>query len=262
MPSAIDTYETLFRAAQQDVHGIEKVAISMPGGGAWLKNTANKATDMLSKGRKQFNNLPGVRDINESQLGQRFSHMADSHLNSLRGRFDDMNVVGAGQAARNKRHSQAVSDWDKRFNQSTTPDQRQWAQEMVEKDVKATKKKDPGTWGDEIQRRYSAQKEQLSEAQQKAQSAQRAAQEAREEAQGKVSPWTAAGVGAAGAGTAGTGAYMYGTHKAEEEGRRNRNLAFGSGLAAGAAAPKVYEHIRGAARSAFGPPPQNNRIQG
>lgn len=82
--------------------------------------------------------------------------------------------------------------------------------------------------------------------------AQAARQAAEETAQNGMSPWRAAGYTAAGTGALGTGAYMYGTHREREEGRKNRNRAFGAGLAAGSAAPPLFDHLSSAASNFFG----------
>lgn len=60
----------------------------------------------------------------------------------------------------------------------------------------------------------------------------------------------AATAGAAGtAGLAGTGGYLYGQKRTEDEWRKNRNMAFGAGLATGTAAPKIYDHASNAVQS-------------
>lgn len=74
-----------------------------------------------------------------------------------------------------------------------------------------------------------------------------AAPQAEQAGPGRRGWGTALGVGAVG-GT-GAGGYYYGQHKAEEDARRNRNLAFGSGMAVGATAPAVFKGIH----DRFGP---------
>lgn len=63
---------------------------------------------------------------------------------------------------------------------------------------------------------------------------------------------------AAGGGALGLGGYALGKARERESGLRNRNLAFGAGLAAGTLAPQVVsrgaELLRGV-QGALGPPP-------
>lgn len=57
-----------------------------------------------------------------------------------------------------------------------------------------------------------------------------------------VWPYALGGL-ALGGGAAGAGGYYYGQHQGQQEGRRQRNMAFGAGLAAGTMAPNVVNSL-------------------
>jgi hypothetical protein len=74
-----------------------------------------------------------------------------------------------------------------------------------------------------------------------------------------MSPWLGVGLGAGGLGLGAAGAYGYGRHRAAQEAeeaeaqrKRTRNIAFGSGLAAGVVAPHVITGLGHVARGMGG----------
>ena len=259
MSSALDTYESIFRAAQQDVREHEKVAFPMPGfeglGTAarhWGGKITDGAADLLRGSKTELKGTHGFGTATKDSLEE-----ADNIVNRTFKSFDDelyakgnpshrLKVIQDGKKGGGAGNAVRLDSTEARQMQGA-----HHADEMAEVQAEGAKNYDRAG--------KAHQRANASEAAAKA--SDEAAETARRSADGKISPYKAVAGGAVAAGAAGAGAYQYGHNEAEQQGKSNRNLAFGAGLAAGASAPAIYQSASDAFQNLRGMLPGSRSIQ-
>lgn len=228
MTNTRDAYEQLFYAARADVENFEKEAVfsTVVRGAQMLGRKATGALDSMG-----VNKLPRAAGLNESATGKRIAEIGDRL------------VADPAHAARQR--AAATSSVSKNLDEAQVLENKAHAARasgVRSRDAEVQKKFDefekersmlPAIWNPPTPKPGAQAGSATSSA---------AGQQAKQQGRSGIRPLHV-GVGVAGAGAAGVAGNAYGRRKAEEEWRKNRNLAFGAGVATGAAAPSVYRTI-------------------
>lgn len=261
MASSVDIYEHIFHAAREDVRGMEKdaavrqIASALKDG---VQGAIQKGTKAL--GDAGVNDLPLAEAFNNSRGGQAIAHGGNfiagtpgaltrtraSQRAFVDGKIDDYRAAVNQQAREYQEQASRRSSRDaplnKKFDElenSLSPEQRKaYQQDVAQAGLKpglGPKSERPVSGGPAPGYGRGVQSDKP------AGPAPGTGGDAAE--QRGMSPW---GVGAGVVGTgalAGLGGAYYGQQKAEDKWRKNRNLAFGAGVATGTAAPHVYNQV-------------------